>query len=129
MTKTDEAKSKLMSTTEYELKLQREKNQTRMKELEILEKMLKANTFPISCTPISEGIDPPSEWPPQQENHGRKVHDIPCKKCGKQHGLCLETMSTGHMEPLDICSECLFAPPNYPKREGIMINIGAHENE
>jgi hypothetical protein len=34
----------------------------------------------------------------------------PCRKCGAIHGIGIETMATGEIEPLDICRDCLFPP-------------------
>lgn len=32
----------------------------------------------------------------------------PCKKCGASHGMGIENMETGHIEPLDIWYDCLW---------------------
>ncbi len=32
----------------------------------------------------------------------------PCKKCGAAHGMGIENMETGVIEPLDICKNCLW---------------------
>ncbi len=32
----------------------------------------------------------------------------PCKKCGASHHMGVENMETGHIEPMDICKECLW---------------------
>jgi hypothetical protein len=32
----------------------------------------------------------------------------PCKYCGKSHGMGIEDMATGKIEPIDICKDCLF---------------------
>lgn len=34
----------------------------------------------------------------------------PCRKCGKSHGMGIETMATGEIEPIDLCRDCLFPP-------------------
>ena len=34
----------------------------------------------------------------------------PCKKCGNSHGMGIENMETGEIEPIDICKKCLFEP-------------------
>lgn len=34
----------------------------------------------------------------------------PCKKCGKYHGMGVKNSQTGHIEPIDLCKECLFEP-------------------
>lgn len=31
-----------------------------------------------------------------------------CKKCGAKHGMGIEDMETGNIEPIDYCKECLF---------------------
>lgn len=38
----------------------------------------------------------------------------PCRKCGKSHGMGIEDMATGEIEPIDVCYECLW--------EGFKIN-------
>jgi hypothetical protein len=30
------------------------------------------------------------------------------RKCGASHGMSMENMETGEIEPLDICRDCLF---------------------
>lgn len=32
----------------------------------------------------------------------------PCRKCGAAHGMGIENMETGHIEPMDICYDCLW---------------------
>ncbi len=32
----------------------------------------------------------------------------PCKKCGASHGMGIENMETGEIEPIDLCRNCLF---------------------
>ena len=32
----------------------------------------------------------------------------PCKKCGKSHGMGIEDMTTGKIEPIDLCYDCLW---------------------
>jgi hypothetical protein len=32
----------------------------------------------------------------------------PCKKCGKSHGMGIEIMATGEIEPIDLCDDCLW---------------------
>lgn len=32
----------------------------------------------------------------------------PCKYCGASHGMGIETMETGEIEPVDVCKDCLF---------------------
>ena len=32
----------------------------------------------------------------------------PCKYCGARHGMGIENIETGEIEPLDICKECLW---------------------
>ncbi len=40
-----------------------------------------------------------------------------CKECGASHRMCIENMETGHIEPIDICYDCLWfghiLPVNY----------------
>ena len=35
---------------------------------------------------------------------------LPCKKCGESHGIGIENMVTGEIDPIDYCLECLFQP-------------------
>jgi hypothetical protein len=32
----------------------------------------------------------------------------PCRKCGAIHGMGVEVMATGKIEPIDLCCDCLF---------------------
>jgi len=34
----------------------------------------------------------------------------PCRKCGASHGMGIENMETGIIEPIDLCRDCLFPP-------------------
>lgn len=34
----------------------------------------------------------------------------PCKYCGASHGMGVEEMATGKIEPMDICYTCLWKP-------------------
>jgi hypothetical protein len=34
----------------------------------------------------------------------------PCKYCGASHGMGIEEMATGKIEPIDICYDCLWKP-------------------
>ena len=34
----------------------------------------------------------------------------PCKYCGATHGMGIENMETGVIEPMDVCRDCLFPP-------------------
>jgi hypothetical protein len=46
----------------------------------------------------------------------------PCKYCGASHGMGIEEMATGKIEPMDICSKCLWNPENFklnPTKEKI----------
>jgi hypothetical protein len=110
---------KVISTIEICLQASRDQNKLMMQDLENLEKT--AKHLASSATPISDGIDPPSDWPLQQENQGRKVHDLLCKKCGKHHGWCLQEMATGHMEPLDICYTCMFSNVGEKKHSSLSL--------
>ena len=42
------------------------------------------------------------EWP-------KDIVYPPCKKCGKSHGIGIKDMSTGHIQPLDLCYDCLWS--------------------
>lgn len=44
-----------------------------------------------------------------------------CKKCGNEHGMVLEEMSTGKTEPIDYCKECLFPPIQYDLKEKVLL--------
>jgi hypothetical protein len=37
----------------------------------------------------------------------------PCKKCGASHGMGIEDMATGKIEPIDLCYSCLWE--GFPK--------------
>jgi len=39
----------------------------------------------------------------------------PCKKCGASHGMGLENMETGEIEPIEYCRSCLFPPLSMPR--------------
>lgn len=34
----------------------------------------------------------------------------PCKYCGATHGMGIDNMETGEIEPIDVCKDCLFPP-------------------
>ncbi len=36
------------------------------------------------------------------------VYYHPCRKCGAIHGMGIEDMATGKIEPIDLCKNCLF---------------------
>lgn len=55
----------------------------------------------------------------------------PCRKCGASHGMGIETMSTGKIEPMDLCKDCLFSytvyrPSSCPEKP-IAIDMKASE--
>ena len=43
-----------------------------------------------------------------------------CRKCGASHGMGIEDMETGKIEPIDLCKSCLF--------EKIQIHYDPHIN-
>ncbi len=56
----------------------------------------------------------------------------PCRKCGASHGMGIEEMSTGKIEPIDLCSPCLWSnlvykPPVAIDRPPVAIDMKASE--
>ncbi len=48
----------------------------------------------------------------------------PCKKCGDSHGMGIEEMSTGKIEPMDICYNCLWNPLEFkPINEQVKLDV------
>jgi hypothetical protein len=52
----------------------------------------------------------------------------PCKRCGESHGMGIETMETGEVEPINLCKNCSFYGKVITLTEPVIF-IGNNENE
>lgn len=53
----------------------------------------------------------------------------PCKKCGKSHGMGIEEMATGKIDPIDLCYDCLWEGfPNHVNNIRELNDIEYKEN-
>ena len=48
---------------------------------------------------------------------------IPCKKCGKDHGMGVKNMITGDFTPTDTCNDCFIYGTFVPITEQIHLNV------
>jgi hypothetical protein len=52
-----------------------------------------------------------------------KIIYPPCKKCGASHGMGVKNMETGHIEQIDLCSDCLWHGTVTPVDWHIMTDV------
>lgn len=50
----------------------------------------------------------------------RTLYD--CKKCGAKHGMGIEDMATGTIEPIDLCGNCLMIGTCKPITHQVHLN-------
>lgn len=83
---------------------------------------MESDNQPTELTPIGEGINIPDNFNPFPDIivMGER---IPCKKCGKNHGMGVEDMTTGHFTPIDICYDCFIFGRYVPITEQIHLGI------
>jgi hypothetical protein len=61
----------------------------------------------------------------------KAIYYPPCRKCGATHGMGIENMETGEIEPIDLCKDCLFysEPKEMPDLQEQLNEISRMLNE
>lgn len=71
-----------------------------------------------SVKPLSDDTEPTAHYIPEPETIvvGER---IPCKKCGKSHGMGIKDMETGIHTPIDTCYDCMIFGKYVPIAEQV----------